>query len=394
MANAAVRSTAYCLNHTPELGLYYGSTPYLERRDNPGSSFVSGLSDSFQTYEEAARYAPNQAYIGAITIEQLQAEARPWHANLTGTPVRFGKYGEIMPEEEFLGLMDICDVFDLVWLQTEVATSIREKLQSHPALPTEVLKRIKPGTDLAAILEEIEKHAALPIHLDGRVVGCCRRGHNVDESLSAHVLLENLASKAGGLLALLHLLHRTGIGPDEIDFVIECSEEAAGDMNQRGGGNFAKAIAESAGCINASGLDIRAFCAAPVAALITGAALVASGARKNVAVVAGGALAKLFMNAREHVKKGLPALESCLGNLAVLLTPDDGTTPVIRLDALGKHSVGAGASPKQSPAPWSGIPCRRRACNSPMWTDTRRSCISPRSRFRPEPVTLPRQTRR
>jgi len=30
----------------------------------------------------------------------------------------------------------------------------------------------------------------------------------------------------------------------------------------------------------------------------------------------------------------------------VLLVPDDGTAPVIRLDALGKHSVGAGASPQ------------------------------------------------
>jgi len=55
---------------------------------------------------------------------------------------------------------------------------------------------------------------------------------------------------------------------------------------------------------------------------------------------------KLFMNSRDHVKKGMPALEDCLGNFAVLLDPDDGTCPVMRLDALGKHSVGAGASPQ------------------------------------------------
>ena len=46
------------------------------------------------------------------------------------------------------------------------------------------------------------------------------------------------------------------------------------------------------------------------------------------------------------MKKGLPALENCLGSMAVLLTPDDGENPVIRLDSLGKHSVGAGASPQ------------------------------------------------
>jgi betaine reductase len=52
------------------------------------------------------------------------------------------------------------------------------------------------------------------------------------------------------------------------------------------------------------------------------------------------------MNARDHVRKGLPALENCLGNFAVLIGPDDGEHPVIRLDAVGKHTVAAGASPQ------------------------------------------------
>ncbi len=315
-------------------------------RINPNSPFLANLPKFIQSYADAARYAPNLAYIGAITLEQLGAQLRPWHANLAGEPTRYGKYGEIMPEDEFLGLMDICDVFDLIWLEASFAASVRDQLLAHPVLPAGVLKRLKVGRELAAIQDEIATKAALPFYFQGQVVGCCRRGHEVDDSLSAHVLLENLASKAGGLLSLFHLFRKAGLRPDEVDFVIECSEEAAGDMNQRGGGNFAKAIAEIAGCVNASGLDIRAFCAAPVNALITGASLVASGARKNVIVLAGGAVPKLFMNAREHVKKELPALENCLGNFAVLLTPDDGTTPVIRLDALGKHSVGAGASPQ------------------------------------------------
>ncbi|MEW6443642.1 MAG: glycine/sarcosine/betaine reductase complex component C subunit beta [bacterium] len=346
MPNAAVKSTAYCLNHTPELGSRYGTTPYLERREKPDSAFLAQLPNFIQPYEEAARYAPNLAFIGAMTVEQLAAHPRPWYANLAGAPARFGKYGEIMPEDEFLGLMDMCDVFDLIWLEAGFAASVRDKLLAHPVLPTEVLKRLKAGRDAVAIQEEIATKAALPFTFGGQVVGCCRRGHEVDESLSAHVLVENLASKAGGLLALFHLLRNAGLRPDEVDFLIECSEEAAGDMNQRGGGNFAKAIAECAGCVHASGLDVRAFCAGPVNALIAGASLVASGARKNVVVLAGGALPKLFMNSRDHVKKGLPALETCLGNFAVLLTPDDGETPVIRLDALGKHSVGAGASPQ------------------------------------------------
>lgn len=346
MPNAAVKSTAYCLNHTPELGLRYGTTPYLERRGKPNSPFFAEVAKFLPSYEETTRYAPNLAYIGALALDQLEALPRPWHAHLLAEPVRFGKYGEIMPEDEFLGMMDICDVFDLVWLETPFAASVREKLSAHPVLPAGIVKRLKPGHDRASIEKELANQGALPLCFGGQVVGCCRRGHEVDESLSAHVLIENLASKAGGLLALLHLLRNADLRPDEIDFVIECSEEAAGDMNQRGGGNFAKAIAECAGCVHASGFDVRAFCAGPVNALIAGAALVASGARKNVAVVAGGALPKLFMNARDHVKKGVPALENCLGNFAALLTPDDGKTPVLRLDALGKHSVGAGASPQ------------------------------------------------
>uniref|UniRef100_UPI00242DC4B9 glycine/sarcosine/betaine reductase complex component C subunit beta n=1 Tax=Synergistes jonesii TaxID=2754 RepID=UPI00242DC4B9 len=134
--------------------------------------------------------------------------------------------------------------------------------------------------------------------------------------------------------------------PEDVDFVVECSEEAAGDMNQRGGGNFAKAIAEIAGCANASGCDVRGFCAGPVNAIIAAASMVAAGAHKNVAVVAGGAIPKLYMNARDHVKKELPALENCIGSFGVLVVPEDGALPVIRLDAIGKHTVGAGASPQ------------------------------------------------
>jgi hypothetical protein len=346
MSNATVKSTVYCLNHTPELGMQYGTTPYLERQSKPESSFLSDLPNFIQTYDEAARYAPNMAYIGVMTLDQLNSQPRPWHANLLETPKRFGKYGEIMPEDEFIGLMDICDVFDLIWLEAKFAKVVQEKLSTHPILSDNIIKRLKTGREESIIQGEIKKNKALPLYFGGKVIGCCRRGHEIDESLSSHVMLENIASKTGGLLAMLHLLKKADFRPDEVDFVVECSEEAAGDMNQRGGGNFAKAIAEIAGCTNASGLDIRAFCAGPVDALITSASLVASGARQNVVVLAGGALPKLFMNAREHVKNGLPALENCLGNFAVLLTPDDGKSPVIRLDALGKHSIGAGASPQ------------------------------------------------
>ena len=63
-------------------------------------------------------------------------------------------------------------------------------------------------------------------------------------NLNAHVMLENLVVKASGVFALRQLIDKHQLDPKEIDYVIECSEEACGDMNQRGGGNFAKSIAE------------------------------------------------------------------------------------------------------------------------------------------------------
>lgn len=346
MPNAAVKAAAYSLNFTPELALWYGNTPYVERLTHPDSEFLKDLPKFQQNYHEAASYAPNQTYIGAMEIEDFEKRGKPWYKNLEPQERRYGRYGEIMPEDETIAFMDICDVFDLIWLEKGFAASIREKLAKHPLMRDDIIARLEAGHEAADIEDEIKTAAALPLYVDGRVVGCARRGHEVDPNLTAYELLVNIANKASAVLSLLHLIKNAGMKPEDVDFVVECSEEAAGDMNQRGGGNFAKAIAEIAGCANASGCDVRGFCAGPVNAIIAAASMVAAGAHKNVAVVAGGAIPKLYMNARDHVKKELPALENCIGSFGVLVVPEDGALPVIRLDAIGKHTVGAGASPQ------------------------------------------------
>ena len=145
---------------------------------------------------------------------------------------------------------------------------------------------------------------------------------------------------------VINKLKEQGIDKNEIDYVIDCCEEACGDMNQRGGGNFAKAAAEVAGLLNATGSDSRGFCAGPSHALIEAAALVKSGAYKCVAVTAGGCTAKLGMNGKDHVKKGLPILEDCLGGFCVIIAENDGVNPEINLDILGRHTVGTGSAPQ------------------------------------------------
>ncbi|MCL1874647.1 MAG: glycine/sarcosine/betaine reductase complex component C subunit beta [Synergistaceae bacterium] len=348
MSTVGVKGYAYCLNHAPEMGMRYGTTPHVEHKTRGNTEFLQQLPNHLQTYEQARDYAPNQAFIGGISYEEFENCQQPWYVNRLPNSPRYGKFGEIMPEDEFLALMDICDVFDLIWLEKGFSAAAKGKLSEDHVITPEIIARMKPGKELSEIEDEIKNKKALPFYYDGKLVGCTRSGHEVDENLFPIVLMENLAAKAGGVLAVLHLLANSGMRADEVDFIIECSEEGAGDENQRAGGNFAKAIAESAGCANASGCDIRGFCAGPANAVIAGACQVAAGARKNVVVVAGGAVPKLFMNGRDHVKKNLPALEDCLGNFAVLLVPDGGTeqNPVIRLDKLGKHSVAAGSSPQ------------------------------------------------
>ncbi|MPM56157.1 Glycine/sarcosine/betaine reductase complex component C subunit beta [bioreactor metagenome] len=159
-------------------------------------------------------------------------------------------------------------------------------------------------------------------------------------------MLENLAVKASGVLAGMHLINNLDIPVNEIEYIIKCSEEAIGDMNQRGGGNIAKAIGEVVGLTGATGADMRGFCAGPTHSLITAASLVQSGIYKNVVVIAGGATAKLGMNGRDHVKKNMPVLEDCLGGFAVLVSPNDGVSPVLRTDVVGRHTIGHGASPQ------------------------------------------------
>ena len=276
MATAGIKAAAYCLNFAPELALHYGGTPAQERKSKPDSEFLRALPDHAQTYEEAQSYAPNKTYIGAMSIDEFEKAPAPWIDNL-GTPERFGSFGEIMPEDEFLGLMDICDVFDLIRLEEGFAASVAEKLARNPVIGENQLARLEKGRPESDILDVVEKQHALPLYSEGKLAGCCRRAHDTDENLEAGIMLENLSCKASGVLALLHLIKNAGISPSDIDFVVECSEEAVGDAMQRGGGNMAKALAEIAECGNASGFDVRGFCAGPVASVITAASMAACG---------------------------------------------------------------------------------------------------------------------
>jgi glycine/sarcosine/betaine reductase complex component C subunit beta len=295
VSGAAIHGCSLVLAHAPDL-VRHGSKPARERVD---------LSGSLRTYEEALGYPPHQVFIGNLHPDGLWAIERPWWRN----PVEAradGPFGTVIPQSELYRRMTEADSFRLFRLDGS--------------------------------------NSGLPIYDGATLLGSMTGAHDEDESLTASVLLENLACKATGALALEHLLAETSFPADELEYAIGCGEEAVGDRYQRGGGNLAKAIAEQAGCLNASGSDVKAFCCAPLHALVAAASLVAAGVFPHVAVVAGGSLAKLGMKFSGALKNDVPVLEDVLAGLAILVGPPGEGAPELRLDAVGRHRVGSGSA--------------------------------------------------
>ena len=346
MSFAVIKNAGYVLVHTPDMVIHNGSTQTTERIVNPNSEYLKELPKHLRSFEEVVSYYPNQTYIGNLRPEELGQIEAPWFDKKMSSASRKGKLGEIIPQDEFIGMIKISDVFDLVLLDKAFTAEVKNTLSNHPLISEELISRLGEGVEITEIENLVNNEHSEPLYHQFKLVGCVKRAHDVDLNLTAHTMLENLVVKASGTLAMLNLLGQNGIDPNAVDYVIECSEEACGDMNQRGGGNFAKSIAEMCGCNNATGSDTRGFCAAPTHALIEAASLVKAGTYKNVVMVAGGASAKLGMNGKDHVKKEMPIIEDVIGGFAVLISENDGVSPIIRNDQVGKHTVGTGSSPQ------------------------------------------------
>ncbi|MEN3314050.1 MAG: glycine/sarcosine/betaine reductase complex component subunit beta [Acidimicrobiaceae bacterium] len=351
---AVISGASQVLAHVPGLARH-GSKPRRELAKDEGvqKAFLAALRST----GEAVAYAPHQAWLGALHPRDLPE--RPWARRPGQSPGGSGGVGQgaaeasaggpdgtMVGEEEFLGLLAVVDEFGLITLDPEAADRSAAALAAHPlakALDLDLIDRARGDAGKVAA-----EDGSLPLHVGAdRLVGAVRGAQADDESLSAHVLLENLASKATATLALLHLLAAGDVDPTSIDYVLSCGEEAIGDRYQRGGGNLAKAVAQAAGLTEASGADIKNFCAAPVPALVMASALVASGVFRRVAVVAGGSLPKLGMKFQGHLSHDLPVLEDVLGGTAAVIEADDGRSPIVRLDAVGRHRVAAGGSAPQ-----------------------------------------------
>ena len=114
--NSVIKGAGYVLVHTPEMVVYNGTTQTTERVVNPESEYLKELRDHLRSYETCVNYWPNQVYIGNATPDDLAQVEFPYYDKVKEGAERYGKYGEIMPEDEFLLLDQACDMFEVVML--------------------------------------------------------------------------------------------------------------------------------------------------------------------------------------------------------------------------------------------------------------------------------------
>jgi hypothetical protein len=100
------------------------------------------------------------------------------------------------------------------------------------------------------------------------------------------------------------------------------------------------------------------------------------------------------MKFRGHLAKEIPVMEDLLAGFALLLGPDDGESPVLRLDSVGRHTVGAGSAQQQILGVLVEEPLRRLGLgyldidkystelHNPEITDTAGSGDVPRTNYR------------
>jgi len=336
MVDPAILNTSYVLAHAPDF-VRYGSKPTREIETDP--SLLTQVGEALRPWDEVVAYPPNQTFIGNLTPDDLAAIARPWLENLVTDAKPDGPFGRIVSQAALYGLMKLCDDFDLLTITDAVAEQARAELTRFEHRRDQIV-----GVSADELATVIEENDGFELFHQGELAGFIRSAHERDASLDAHVLFENLACKATAVLAVSDVFENSSVNPEEIDYMLNTGEEAVGDRYQRGGGSLSKAVGEVVGCVSATGSDIKAFCAAPVHALIAAAAMVASGLHKYVVVLGGGSQAKMGMKFRAHLRNGVPIMEDCLASMAFIVGPDNGDAMRIRLDLTGKHPIGAGSS--------------------------------------------------
>ena len=75
----------------------------------------------------------------------------PWYQNLVPGASRWGNFGEIMPEEEFLGMLKICDEFDIILLEEGFHRKVITRLKEHPLISSDDILRLGQGVPIRGV---------------------------------------------------------------------------------------------------------------------------------------------------------------------------------------------------------------------------------------------------
>ena len=163
-----------------------GPSPLVNR------SSSSALGGALRSFEDAVAYPPNQVFIGNLAPAALWDTPRDWWAHPVDGASIAGPTGDIMDQDAFYALLAEVDQFELARMGVEP----------------------EPGQ--------------LPLYRGQDVVGAFAGDHELDESLTPGVLLENLSIKASGVHALQHLLKQGDVDP--------AIDHPRDRMRRRGGG--------------------------------------------------------------------------------------------------------------------------------------------------------------
>ena len=213
---SVIKGAGYILVHTPDMVIHNGTTQTTERIVNPESEYLKELPSHIRTFEQVLSYYPNQVYIGNQTPDDLAAVPQPWYDKTCPVNDRYGHFGQMMPQEEFLILMQACDVFDLVELDKDFVAKYKDQLAANPLIDVTIMARVKDGIDAAEVERLVNEEHSEGLYDHDVLVGAVKRAHDIDVNLSAHVMHENLVSKASSVLSLLAAVKNAGIDKNEV----------------------------------------------------------------------------------------------------------------------------------------------------------------------------------
>lgn len=174
---AVIKGSSYILAHVPDVLINSGSTQLTEKIVNPESEYLAALRDHIRSYDDVLAYPPNQVYIGNLSNRELSDMEFPWFGTKAAHPAREGKFGEIMPQDEFYGLMQISDVFDLVELDKEFAAGVKEKLERRSMFSQEQLDILDKNSenDAQFLSELVNCEGASGLYSNGVLVGAVKK---------------------------------------------------------------------------------------------------------------------------------------------------------------------------------------------------------------------------